>query len=149
MWGVRSGFSSLFLTLDKYSSWRLGRVVLMIRSAVRTTLRSLLRSDLVAELWMCRGRIRWWQSRTDSAAPVAVWTSSAGEGRKTSAGPFSQWTQCDCPTSGVERWWCPGTWMTPLQSQCSPWWWVGGEQGDFSWSPRSSPLFWACSAPDC
>ncbi len=38
------------LTLDKYSSWRLGRVVPMIRSAVRTTLRSLLRSDLVAEL---------------------------------------------------------------------------------------------------
>ncbi len=31
-------------------SWRLGRVVPMIRSAVRTTLRSLLRSDLVAEL---------------------------------------------------------------------------------------------------
>ncbi len=38
------------LTLDKYSSWRLGRVVPMIRSAVRITLRSLLRSDLVAEL---------------------------------------------------------------------------------------------------
>ncbi len=35
---------------DKYSSWRVGRVVTMIRSAVRTTLRSLLRSDLVAEL---------------------------------------------------------------------------------------------------
>ncbi len=33
-----------------FSSWRVGRVVLMIRSAVRTTLRSLLRSDLVAEL---------------------------------------------------------------------------------------------------
>ncbi len=38
------------LTLDKYSSLRVGRVVPMIRSAVRTTLRSLLRSDLVAEL---------------------------------------------------------------------------------------------------
>ncbi len=36
------------LTLDKYSSWTVGRVVPMIRSAVRTT--SLLRSDLVAEL---------------------------------------------------------------------------------------------------
>ncbi len=41
---------ALSLTLDKYSSWRVGRVVPMIRSAVWTTLRSLLRSDLVAEL---------------------------------------------------------------------------------------------------
>ncbi len=41
---------SNWLTLDKYSSWRLGRVVPMIRSAVRTTLRSLLWLDLVAEL---------------------------------------------------------------------------------------------------
>ncbi len=41
---------ALFLTLEKYSSWRVGRVVPMIRSAVRTTLRSLLRSDLVSEL---------------------------------------------------------------------------------------------------
>ncbi len=41
---------AIFLTLDKYSSWRVGRVVPMIRSAVRTTFRSLLRSDLLAEL---------------------------------------------------------------------------------------------------
>ncbi len=41
---------ALFLTLGEYSSWRVGRVVPMIRSAVQTTLRSLLRSDLVAEL---------------------------------------------------------------------------------------------------
>ncbi len=41
---------ALLLTLDKYNSWRVVRVVLMICSAVRTTLRSLLRSDLVAEL---------------------------------------------------------------------------------------------------
>ncbi len=40
---------ALLLTLDEYSSWRVGRVVPMIRSAV-TTLCSLLRSDLVAEL---------------------------------------------------------------------------------------------------
>ncbi len=46
------------------------------------------------------------------------------------------------PTSGPGRWWCPGTWMTPLQSQCCSWWWVGGEQGGFSWRPRSSPQFW-------
>ncbi len=46
--------SALLLTLDEYSSWRVwvggGGGVPMIRSAVRTTLRSLLRSDLVAEL---------------------------------------------------------------------------------------------------
>ncbi len=42
--------SDLLLNLDKYSSWRVGRVVPMFHSAVRTTLRSLLRSDLVAEL---------------------------------------------------------------------------------------------------
>ncbi len=43
-------FPALLLTLDEYSSWRVGRVVPMIRSAVQTTLRSLLRSDLVADL---------------------------------------------------------------------------------------------------
>ncbi len=81
---------------------------------------------------MCRGRIQWWQSRTVSAAPVAGWTSSAGEGCTTSAGPFSQWSLCDCPTLDPGRWWCPGTWMTPLQSQCCSWWWVrvsGGRAG--------------------
>ncbi len=41
---------TLLLILHKYSSWRVGRVVPMIRSAVRTTLHSLPRSDLVAEL---------------------------------------------------------------------------------------------------
>ncbi len=48
--GSRVILPALLFTLDKYSSWRVGRVVPMIRSAVRTTLRSLLRSDLVAEL---------------------------------------------------------------------------------------------------
>ncbi len=48
--GSRVILPALLLTLYKYSSWRVGRVVPMIRSAVRTTLRSLLRSDLVAEL---------------------------------------------------------------------------------------------------
>ncbi len=42
--------SALLLILDEYSSWRVGRGVPMIRFAVRTTLHSLLRSDLVAEL---------------------------------------------------------------------------------------------------
>ncbi len=41
---------ALLLTLDKYSHWRVGRVVPMIRLAVRITLCSLLRADLVAEL---------------------------------------------------------------------------------------------------
>ncbi len=40
----------ILLTLDEHRSWRVGRIVPMIRSAVLTTLRSLLRSDLVAEL---------------------------------------------------------------------------------------------------
>ncbi len=35
--------TALLLILDKYSSWRVGRVVPMIRSTVRTTLCSLLR----------------------------------------------------------------------------------------------------------
>ncbi len=41
---------ALLLTLDEYSFWRVGRVAPMTRSAVRTTLCSLLRSDMVAEL---------------------------------------------------------------------------------------------------
>ncbi len=43
-------FLALLLTLDEYSSWRVGRVVPMIRSAVQTIQCSLLRSYLVAEL---------------------------------------------------------------------------------------------------
>ncbi len=73
----------------------------MIRSAVRTTLRSLLRSDLVAEMNQTDIDVQ----RTDSmmaeavsTAPVAGLTSSAGKGSTTSAGPFSPWTQCHCPT---------------------------------------------------
>ncbi len=48
--GSRVILPALLLPLDEYSSWRVGRVAPMIRSAVRTTLRSLLCSDLVAEL---------------------------------------------------------------------------------------------------
>ncbi len=48
--GSRVILPALLLTLDEYSSWRVGMVVPMIRSAGRTTLCSLLRSDLVAEL---------------------------------------------------------------------------------------------------
>ncbi len=66
----------LFLTLDKYSSWRLGRLVPMIRSAVRTTLCSLLWSDWVAELNQTIIEVQRMDSmmalcRTVSAAPVA------------------------------------------------------------------------------
>ncbi len=74
----------LLLTLDKHSSWRVGGggggCVPMIRSAVRTTLRSFL---FFCFLIFFRGS-----------------TSSAG--------PFSLWTQCDCPTSGPEKLWSPG-----------------------------------------
>ncbi len=42
---------AFLLTLDKYSSWRVGRVVVpIIRSADRTSLYGLLKSDLVVEL---------------------------------------------------------------------------------------------------
>ncbi len=128
MWGVQSDFPDLLLTLDKYSSSsRVGRVVPMIRSAVRSTLHSLLWSDLVAELNQTVIDVQKTDSmmadgRTLSAAPVAGWTSSVGEGSTASAGPFSQWSLCDCSTSGPGRWWCPGIWMTPLQSQCCSWW---------------------------
>ncbi len=47
---VQSNFASPFGVLSKYITWRARRVVPMIHSAVRTTLCSLLRSDLVAEL---------------------------------------------------------------------------------------------------
>ncbi len=45
---------------------------------------------------------------TVSYVPVAGSTFSVDEGRTTSAEPFSRWSQCDCPTSGPERWWFPG-----------------------------------------
>ncbi len=38
---------------------------------------------------MCRGRIRWWQSRTVSAAPVAGWVFSAGKEIQPLLGLFS------------------------------------------------------------
>ncbi len=94
--GSRGILPAPLLTLYKYSSWRVGRGVPMICSAVRTTLRSLLLClwllSWTRQSLMCRGRIRWWQSRTVSTAPVAGWTSSAGEGSTASAGPFSQWS---------------------------------------------------------
>ncbi len=64
-------------------------------------------------------------------------------------GLFFFYNWCECPNSGPERWWIPGTYMSPLQSQYCLWCWVGRVQGGFSWSPRSSPLFWACWAPGC
>ncbi len=48
--GPEGFLPALLLTLDEYRSWRLGRVVPMIHSTVRTTLHILLSSDLVAEL---------------------------------------------------------------------------------------------------
>ncbi len=90
--GSRVILPVFLFTLGENSSWRVGRVVPMIRSAVRTI------SSVVfwGQIWLswtrqlltCRGRIQWWQSRTVSAAPVAGWTSSADEGSTASAGPF-------------------------------------------------------------
>ncbi len=48
--GSRVILPALLLTLHKYSSWRVTRVAPLICSAVRTSLRSLPWSDLVAEL---------------------------------------------------------------------------------------------------
>ncbi len=105
----------------------------MIRSAVRTTLRSLLWSDLVAELnqTVIDVLIQWWQSWAVSAAPVEGWTSSAGEGSTASAGPFYNVVWCR---------WCPVIWMSPLQSQCCSWWWVGRVQGGLLKSTAISTL---------
>ncbi len=47
--GSRVIFWALFLTLDVYSSWRVGRRAPIILSAVRTVLCSLMMSDFVAE----------------------------------------------------------------------------------------------------
>ncbi len=59
----------------KNSSWRVGRVVPIIRSAVLTTLRSLLRSDLVAELNQTVNDVQ----RTDSMlAEKNCFSSSCG-----------------------------------------------------------------------
>ncbi len=133
MWGSRVILPALLLTLDKYSSWRVGRFVLMIRSAVRSTLRSLLRSDLVAELNQTFIDVQ----MTDSMmAEYNFFSSSCGrlnflswQRKYNLCWAFSQRTQCDCPTSGPEKLLCPGIWMTPLQSQCCSWWRVGWEQG--------------------
>ncbi len=70
----------------------------MIRSAVRTTLRSLLRSDLVAELNQPVIDVQ----RTDSMMAESN-CSSAGEGGTAFSGSFKQWTHCDCPTSAPEK----------------------------------------------
>ncbi len=85
--------------------------------AQQSGLPSVVRSDLVAELNQTVIDVQRTDSMmaTVSAAPVAGWTTSAGEGSTTSAGPFSQWTQFYCPNSGPEKLWCPGIWMTPLQ----------------------------------
>ncbi len=74
----------------------------MIRSVIRTTLCSLLRSDLVAELnqtvigraedGFSDGRVELFQQlQWQLELPQLV------KEVQTSAGPFSQWTQCDCP----------------------------------------------------
>ncbi len=49
-----------------------------------------------------------------------------------------------CVSWGASRAPTGGTVMTPLLSLCSSWWWVWGEHSGFSWSPWSSPQFWAC-----
>ncbi len=104
---VCEGSRVILLTLDEHRSWRVGRIVPMIRSAVLTTLRSLLRSDLVAELNQTDVDLQRTDSmmadRTVSAAPVADCTSSAGEGSTASAGPFSQLLFLTISTNQINR----------------------------------------------
>ncbi len=131
MWGGRGILPALLLTLDEYSSWRVRRVVPMICSEVRTTLCRLLRSDLVAELNQTVIEVQ----RTDSMmAELNCFSSSCGRlnflswRRKYNlCWAFLTMESMWLCTSGPGRWWCPGTWMTPLSLHCCPWWWVGGE----------------------
>ncbi len=139
---------ALLLTLDKYSSWRVGRVVPMIRSAIRTTLRSLRRSDLVAELNQTDVDVQ----RTDSMmAEKNCFSSSSGRLH------FLSWrrkyslcwaffinvvyvivplqVQRDCGAQESE--WLHCSHSAVHDCEC-------GGGGGFSWCPRSSPLFRAC-----
>ncbi len=114
-----------------------GQVDTKILSAVLTVRCSLVMSDLLADpnQTVYRGaqnrlnnsRVKLCHMRLWQVELFQLWWRR----RTTSAEPFSRWSQCECPTSGPERWWFPGTWMTPLQSQCCSWWWVRGVQGGF------------------
>ncbi len=115
-----------FFTLELYKSWRLGRWTDTNDHFCCPN------SPLQSSYFWFAGlpkpdRYRGAQNRLNNSrvklsyAPVAGLTFSVDERRTTSAEPFSRWSQCDCPTSGPERWWFPGTWMTPLQSQCCSW----------------------------
>ncbi len=100
---------AFLLSLEEYSFLESegggggGGFVPIIRSAVRTTLRS----NLVAEL---NQTVIDMQRMDSMMAEQNCFSSSCGmlnEGSTASAGPFLQWTQCDCPTSDPEKLWCP------------------------------------------
>ncbi len=96
MWGVQSDFDQPFCTLwisTVPGEWG----GLYQRFAQQSGLPSVVfwgqiwKLSWTRQILAYRGRIQWWQSRTVSVAPVAGWTSSAGEGSTASAGPFSMW----------------------------------------------------------
>ncbi len=158
MWGSRVILPALLLTLDEYSSWRVGRVVPIIHSAVWTILCILLRSDLVAEMNKTQlNQTSFEVQRTDSMMAVYKCISSSC-GRLN----FLRWRRkynlCWAVFT-MESMWVShfrscemvlprnmnvSTVITVLFMMVS-----GRSDGGFCWSPRSSPLFWACWAPGC
>ncbi len=80
----------------------------MIRSAGRTTLCSLLRSDLVAEL----NQTAFDMQRMDSMMAKYNCLLSWKKEVQPLLGLFVKpWTQSDCSTSDPEKLWCPGIWI--------------------------------------
>ncbi len=146
MWGSGVILAALLLTLDQYSSWRVGRVVPMIRSAVRT-LRSLLRSDLVAELMHTErethklhvsywhhwtSRTHWNLLQTTRAAAQHINTQELNTEppnipsalmkhphRNQASAVWSPVSACSEPLHRTER---PAVLITVCTTQCSPCW---------------------------
>ncbi len=129
--GSRVILPALLLTLDEYNSWRVGGLYNDSLSSPDSPPQS---SEVRFGSW---------------AEPDSYWRAEDGfnDGR---VELYQQllW-QVELPqlvkevclcwalftffcSAGPEKLWCLGTWMTPLQSQCCSWWWVGGEHGGFS-----------------
>ncbi len=142
--GSRVIFPALLLTLDEYRSGRVGRVVPMMRSAVRTTLRSLLWSDLVAELNQTDIDVQ----RMDSMMIQLLWQVELPQLMKEVhplLGLFHNGVHVSVPLQvlwdGAAQ---ESEWLHCSNSAVHDGEWGGG--GGISWSPRSSPLFWALSS---
>ncbi len=157
---VQSDFSSSFAHSGWVQFLETGRggggggVVPMIRSAVWTTLRSLLRSDLVAEL----NQTVIYMQRTDSMmAEQNCFSSSCGRlnflsWRRKYNLCWAFFTMESMWSSHFRSWemvvprnLSDSTAVTVLFMMVRS----EGRAGGFLLKSRSSPLFWACSAPGC